>query len=323
MRKNLAQRTQNTICNIQEKMKQKVIVTGGAGFIGSHIVDALVREGFSVHIIDDLSTGKKENINPEAVFHHVSICDFKKIAPLFKNAVYVFHTAANARIQPSIIDPRSSNESNITGTLNVLVAARDARVKKVIYSASSSAYGSQKHMPLCEDMVPNPQSPYAIQKLVGEIYCKNFTDLYGLPTVSLRYFNVYGPRQLTDGAYATVIGIFLRERLKSKSMPIVRDGRQKRRDYTHVSDIVAGNLRAMKSKKVGQGEVINLGTHSNFSVTEVAELIGGPTKYIPIRPGEAKETLADNTHARLLLGWKPHIRFQDGIHALKKQHGLR
>ncbi len=303
-------------------MKTKVIVTGGAGFIGSHLTDALVKEGYEVHLIDNLSTGKKENINPKAVFHQASICDFEAIAPLFKGVAYVFHAAANARIQPSIIDPRSSNESNITGTLNVLVASRDAKVKKVIYSASSSAYGTQKSMPLREDMIANPQSPYAIQKLVGEMYCKNFSSLYGLPTVSLRYFNVYGPRQLADGAYATVIGIFFRERLAGRPLPIVRDGRIKRRDYTHVSDIVRGNICAMKSKKAGKGEVINLGTHSNYSVVEVARHIGGLALFIPKRLGEAKETLADISRARRLLGWKPRVRFEDGIAALKKLHKL-
>jgi len=302
--------------------KIKAIVTGGAGFIGSHITDALIQEGYEVHVIDDLSTGKKENINPKAVFHQASICDFNAIAPVFRGAGYVFHAAANARIQPSIIDPRSSNESNITGTLNVLVASRDAKVKKVIYSASSSAYGTQKRMPLHEDMTPNPQSPYAIQKLVGEMYCKNFSSLYGLSTVSLRYFNVYGPRQLADGAYATVIGIFFRERSAGRPMPIVRDGRIKRRDFTHVMDIVAGNMRAMKNKKVGNGEIVNLGTHSNYSVVEVARLIGGPVLFIPKRLGEAKETLADNSRARRLLGWKPKVAFEDGIAALKELHKL-
>jgi nucleoside-diphosphate-sugar epimerase len=303
-------------------MKSKVIVTGGAGFIGSHITDMLVRDGYMVHSIDDLSTGKIQNINPKAKFHHYDIRNFNAIAPLFKQTEYVFHTAANARIQPSITDPRSSNESNITGTLNVLVAARDAKVKNVIYSASSSVYGTQKKMPLHEDMIPNPQSPYAIQKWVGEIYCKNFSDLYGLPTVSLRYFNVYGPRQLVEGAYATVVGIFFRERITGKPMPVVKDGRIKRRDYTYVSDIVQGNLLAMKSKRVGKGEVINLGTHVNHSVVEVAEAIGGKYKFIPKRLGEAKETLADNTKAQRLLGWKPCVRFEDGIMELKKIHNI-
>jgi len=303
-------------------MKKKIVVTGGAGFIGSHLTDTLIADGYDVHIIDNLSTGKKEHINPKAVFHQVDIRNFETIAPLFKNAAYVFHTAANARIQPSIIDPRSTNESNIVGTLNVLVAARDAKVKKFIYSASSSAYGTQKIMPLDENMVPNPQSPYALQKLVGEMYCKNFTALYGLPTVSLRYFNVYGPRQATEGAYTTVVGIFLRERIAGKPMPVVKDGRVKRRDFTYVSDIVAGNILAMKSAKVGKGEVINLGTHTNHSVVEVAKCVGGPYVFIPQRLGEAKETLANNSKARRLLGWKPRVVFEDGVATLKELHKL-
>lgn len=302
-------------------MKQKVVVTGGAGFIGSHIVDALVQKGYAVHVIDDLSTGKEENINAKALFHHVDIRDFHAIMPIFKNAAYVFHAAANARIQPSIIDPRSSHDTNITGTLNVLVASRDAHVKKVIYSASSSAYGTQKTMPLREDMIPNPQSPYAVQKLVGEMYCKNFTDLYGLPTVSLRYFNVYGPRQLTEGAYATVIGIFLRERAIAHPMPVVEDGHKKRRDYIHVLDIVRGNMFAME-RAVSKGEVINLGTGKNYSVVEVANSIGGPYEYIPKRLGEAKETRADISRARKLLGWRPSLALEDSIAELKKLYGV-
>ena len=177
-------------------------------------------------------------------------------------------------------------------------------------------------MPLSEDMTANPQSPYAIQKLVGEMYCKNFSSLYGLPTVSLRYFNVYGPRQLAEGAYATVIGIFFRERTVGHPLPIVQDGRIKRRDYTHVFDVVEGNICAMKSKKVGKGEVINLGTHSNYSVVEVARYIGGKSVFIPKRLGEAKETLADNSRARRLLGWKPKVKFEDGIASLKELHKL-
>ena len=303
-------------------MKAKVIVTGGAGFIGSHIVDALVGEGYTVHVIDNLSTGNKKNINPRAVFHKADICAFESIAPLFQGAEYVFHTAALARVQPSIQNPRQSNQINITGTLNVLLAARDAKVKKVIYSASSSAYGSQPVVPYREDMPTHPQSPYALQKLLGEMYCKLFSELYGLPTVSLRYFNVYGPRQKADGAYATVVGIFLRERMAGEPLTIVKDGRTKRRDYTHVSDIVHGNIRAMKSPKVGKGEVINLGAGRNYSVVEVARMVGGRHVFIPARLGEAKETLADYAKAKRLLGWKPLVQFTDGLAALKKEFGI-
>lgn len=303
-------------------MKTKVIVTGGAGFVGSHIVDALITDGYEVHVIDNLSTGSKKNLHPQAIFHKADIRKLKNIAPFFKEVQYVFHTAALARIQPSIQDPISSNEVNITGTLNVLLAARDANVKKVIYSASSSAYGSQSMLPYQEDMIPHPQNPYALQKLAGEMYCRLFSELYDLPTVSLRYFNVYGPRQKADGAYATVIGIFLRERMAGEPLTIVKDGKTKRRDYTHVSDIVRGNMLAMKSNKVGKGEVVNLGAGKNYSVVEMARMIGGHQVLIPMRRGEAKETLADYSKAKRLFGWKPQVRLEDGLQTLKKELGV-
>lgn len=303
-------------------MKTRVIVTGGAGFVGSHIVDALIARGYNVHVIDNLATGSKKNLHPEAVFHKADIRGLKSIAPFFAGARYVFHTAALARIQPSIRDPIAPHEVNSTGTLNVLLAARDAKVRRVIYSASSSAYGTQHTLPYREDMVPHPQNPYALQKLTGELYCRLFSELYGLPTVSLRYFNVYGPRQKTDGAYATVMGIFLRQRMAGEPLTVVNDGKIKRRDYTHVSDIVRGNMLAMKSTKVGKGEIINLGAGKNYSVVEVARMVGGPRVFIPVRLGEAKETLADYSKARRLLGWKPLVQFEAGLIALKKECGV-
>lgn len=300
----------------------KIVVTGGAGFIGSHIVDALIQEGHRVVVVDNLSTGRQENLNPRARFYKLDICNLKRIRPLFRGVDYVFHAAAMARIQPSIMNPIPSHNANATGTLNILVASRDAKVKKVIYSASSSAYGSQRTLPYRENMICQPQNPYAIQKFLGELYCKNFSELYGLPTVCLRYFNVYGPRQTMEGAYATVVGIFLRQRLRGEPMTVVKDGRAKRRDYTHVDDIVRGNILAMKNKNVGKGEVMNLGTGKNYSVVEVANLIGGPYTFIPKRLGEARATLADFSKARRLLGWRPTVLFEDGIQALKKEYGL-
>src|SRR3989344_7910928 len=193
--------------------KKKYIVTGGAGFIGSHITDMLIADGHEVHIIDNLLTGKRERINPKAVFHELDIRDAEKIQPVFSGVDGVFHTAAQPRMQYSIEQPKLTNDINITGTLNVLLAARDAGVKRVVYSASSSAYGKNNPMPLKEDMPPEPIIPYAIQKRVGEQNCRMVSMFYGLETVSLRYFNVYGPRQTTakDGPYATVIGIFLEQ----------------------------------------------------------------------------------------------------------------
>ncbi len=297
----------------------KYIVTGGAGFIGSHVTDALIKRGDEVHIVDNLLSGKRERINPQATFHEVDIRDFEKLPNIFRGAAGVFHLAAQPRMQYSIKEPRLTNDINITGTLNILLAAREAQVKRVVYSASSSAYGSKNPMPLREDMPPEPIIPYAIQKQVGEQYCRMVSKFYGLETVSLRYFNVYGPRQTTDadGPYATVIGIFLGKRAKGLPMTIVPNGTQ-RRDFTHVYDIARANIVAMESSKVGSGEVINVGTGKNYSVLEVAEIIGGPKEFCDPRKGEVFETLADITKAKELLGWEPNVSFEDGIKELKQ-----
>lgn len=300
--------------------QQKFIVTGGAGFIGSHITDMLVEDGHEVHVVDNLLSGKRERVHPRAVFHEIDIRDAGKLLPVFSGAAGVFHAAAQPRMQYSIQQPQLTNDINITGTLNVLLAARDAGVKRVVYSASSSAYGARHPMPLIEDMSPEPIIPYAIQKRVGEQYCQMVSRFYGLETVSLRYFNVYGPRQTTDedGPYATVIGIFLGQRQKGKPMTVVPDGHQ-RRDYTHVTDVARANLAAMVSPHVGKGEIINVGTGTNYSVLEVANMIGGEWKFTDPRQGEVWETLADITRARELLGWEPKILFEEGIGDLKKE----
>ncbi len=312
--------------------KTKIIVTGGAGFIGSHVVDRLVNEGYFVTVLDNLSTGKKSQINKKAKFINADIKNLKEIKKYFKEADYVFHLAARARIQPSIIDPAPTFDDNIIGTLNVLLASRNAGVKKVIYSASSSAYGDQKSFPLREEMREDFKSPYSLSKYVGEKTCELFSKLYGLKTVSLRYFNVYGPRQLTDGAYATVVGIFIKQLQNGKPLTIVNPGTI-RRDFTHVSDVVEANILAMKSQKIGMGEVINIGCGNNYSINEVASLILRNKKpeirfaganflskphavYIPERSGESKITLADNKKAQQLLGWKPKVSFEDGITSL-------
>jgi len=301
----------------------KYVVTGGAGFIGSYIVDMLISRGDEVHVIDNFLTGKRERLNPKATLHEVDIRDAKKLPPIFKGAAGIFHTAAQPRMQYSLKEPRLTNDINITGTLNVLLAARDAGVKRVVYSASPSAYGRKDKMPLSEDMRPEPIIPYAIQKRVGEQYCEMAARFYGLETVSLRYFNVYGPRQTTavDGPYATVIGIFLEQRVQGMPMSVVPDGTQ-RRDFTHVTDVARANLLAMESGKVGKGEIINIGTATNFSVLEIAEMISGSWKFIESRQGEASETLADIRKAKELLGWEPKVSFKDGISELKKFHHI-
>lgn len=300
----------------------KVVVTGGAGFIGSHVADALVERGFDVHVVDNFSTGKRERLNPKAVLHEADIRNKGSMGPIFAGAEFVFHLAALARVQPSILNPQPSHETNINGTFNVLSLAHDAGVKRVIYSASSSAYGGQDRLPLTEDMTPRPMSPYALQKLVGEYYCRLFSDLYGLGTVSLRYFNVYGSRQTmaSDGPYATVVGIFLEQRQNRQPFTIVPDGEQ-RRDFTHVRDVVAANLLAMDSPRAGHGEVVNIGTGRNYSIREIADFIGGPSVFTAPRV-EPKETRADITRARELLGWEPEVRFEDGIAELKRLFGL-
>jgi len=298
----------------------KCLVTGGAGFIGSNLVDELIKQDNEVIIIDNLSTGKKENINSKAEFHQADIRDLKKIKPLFNNIDYVFHLAAFARVQPSIEDPITANDINLNGTLNVLISARDAKVKKVVYSASSSAYGDQNKMPLREDMPVHALSPYGLQKYIGELYCSLFNEIYGLPTVSLRYFNIYGNRQVLEGAYCLVMGIFMRQRLAGEPMTITNDGEQ-RRDFTSVVDAVKANILAAKSNKVGKGDVINIGTGKNYSVNELAKMIGGPTKFIGNRI-EPKETLADNSLAKKLLGWKPTVNLIEWLKEYKKEIGI-
>ncbi len=329
---------------------KKAIVTGGAGFIGSHVTDALVKEGFNVVVIDNLTTGKRTQVNRAAKFVKADIRDLKKIKPYFKGVDLVFHLAARARIQPSIQDPATTFDHNVAGTLNVLLAARDAGVKRVIYSASSSSYGDQNTLPLYEDMSPKFKNPYALSKYVGEELCRLFSSLYNLETVSLRYFNVYGPRQLTSGAYATVMGIFLKQLKDGKPLTIVGDGKIKR-DFTYVSDVVRANILAATSSRVGKGELFNIGAGHNFSINEVASMVlaedrpqvmggvqartvaiensqpeailaaaikKGRVKYIPARPGETKITLANNSRARELLGWKPSVALEEGMAILRK-----
>lgn len=304
-----------------KKKSEKVVVIGGAGFIGSHMVDALVENGYETHILDNLSGGKKENLNPKAVFHNADIRNLEEVKPIIKDAKCVFHLAALPRVQYSIEHPAETNEVNVTGTVNVLIAAKEGGVKRVIYSASSSAYGDQKTMPLLETMTPNPKSPYGLQKYIGELYCRVWSEVYGLETVSLRYFNVYGSRMNPDGAYALAIGKFLKQRKARKPLTICGDGTQTR-DFTNVSDVVRANLLAAESKKVGKGEVINIGAGRNFSVNQLAKLIGGEVVHESPRV-EPHDTLADSSLAKKLLGWKPEVTLEEGIAELKKLYGLK
>ncbi len=295
------------------------IVTGGAGFIGSHLVRSLSDEGYIVHVIDNLVSGKKEAVDKRATLHIADIADFdglKKVFAGIPEVDFVFHLACRPRVQFSIDFPRETNDVNITGTLNVLVVARDAKAKRVIYSASSSAYGDQPVLPLVETMPTAPQSPYGLQKYVGELYAKMFTTVYGLPTVSLRYFNVYGPGQDPNGSYAQAIPKFLDQKRRNVPITITGDGDQ-RRDCTHVSDVVRANMLAAISQNVGKGEAINIGGGKDYSMNEVAKLIGGPVQYIPARL-EPRNTRAGVALAKKLLGWEPRVSLEQGIAELKK-----
>lgn len=292
-----------------------VLVTGGAGFIGSNLVDALLDRGARVRVLDNLSNGKREFVNPRAEFHELDIRNPEAMKPAFAGVDTVFHLAALPRIQFSIDYPVLSNETNVTGTLNVLLAARDAGVGRVIYSSSSSVYGNQQSLPLHEQLCAKPLSPYALQKFIGEEYCRIFSGILGLQTVSLRYFNVYGPRQSAEGAYATVIPIFLSKKSMGAPLPITSDGEQTR-DFTHVSDVARANILAAESETVGAGEVINIGGGKEYSVNAVAKMIGGETVSIPARPGEVRCTCADTRRAKELLDWEPTMQLEQGLREL-------
>ena len=295
----------------------KVLVTGGAGFIGSNLVDKLINEGHKVFVIDNLSTGKKENLNKKAIFYKADICDLNKILPLFKGIDYVFHLAANPRVMFSVENPIESHKVNVNGTLNVLYASYKNKVKRLIFASSAAVYGDIKKLPLKENMTPKPISPYGLHKLIGEFYCKLFSNLYNLETVCLRYFNVYGPRMDPNGPYALVIGKFLKLRKENKSLTIYGDGKQTR-DFVYVDDVVRANILAMKSKKVGRGEVINICSGKNYSINYIAKLIGGKKIYLSARKGEIKHALGDNSLAKKLLSWKPEISLEEGIKKCKE-----
>jgi len=298
-------------------MNKKVLVTGGAGFIGSHLVDKLIEKGHKVIVLDNLSTGKKENLNPEAEFYNLDICDFAKIRPLFKEVDFVFHLAAIPRVPISVKDPIGTSKVNILGTINVFKAALDGGVKRVVFASSSSVYGEQKELPLRESMIPNPISPYGLQKLVGEQFAKLFTKLYKLPIVCLRYFNVYGPRVDFDSDYSLVIGKFLKQRAEGKPLTIYGDGEQTR-GFCFVDDVVEANILAMESEKLKGGEVLNIGSEKSHSINYLAEIIGGEKVYLPPRKGDPLHTKADITLAKKLLGWEPKISFEEGIKITQK-----
>ncbi|MDY6836058.1 MAG: SDR family oxidoreductase [Chloroflexota bacterium] len=300
---------------------KRVVLTGGAGFIGSHLADELVERDYFITVLDDLSSGQLENleelrINSKKVeFIQGTITDLSLLKSLFNNSLYVFHQAAIPSVPRSVDDPISSHEVNLTGTLNVLIAARDCGVKKVVYASSSSAYGDTPTLPKHEDMIPHPQSPYAVTKLAGEYYCDVFQETYGLSTACLRYFNVYGPRQNPDSQYAAVIPKFVRSALDENSPVIFGDGEQTR-DFTFVKDVANMNILAAENQKATG--IFNVGTGESISINQLArlivEIIGKDVQpeHLPERTGDIKHSLADISRAKRI-GHTPKYNLRQGL----------
>lgn len=297
-------------------MKKRSIVTGGSGFIGSHIVDKLIDLGHEVLVIDDHSATCHEYFysNSKATYYVTSITN-SNIEKLFEGVDYVFHLAAEARIQPSFENPELTINTNVLGTANVLKYAAKHNVKKVIYSSTSSSYGLINAIPLSEDMPTDCLTPYSITKVAGENLCKVYSRTYGLDTIILRYFNVYGGRQPTKGQYAPVVGLFQKQFKQGKPFTIVGDGLQSR-DFTHISDVVEANVRAMKKDGWLGGEIFNIGTGKNFTMIDLISIIegeGAVYTVLPERKGEARHTKADNSKAKRILNWEPKVKLEDWL----------
>ena len=296
------------------------LVTGGAGFIGSHLTDELVRRGEKVRVVDNLSTGKRHNLaqHPGLEFVEGDLADPDVARRAMVGVEYVLHQAAIPSVPRSVLDPVSSNRANVDATLNVLVAARDAGVKRLVYAGSSSAYGNTPTLPKTETMPNAPLSPYALQKLVGEQYCQLFTRLYGLETVTTRYFNVFGPRQDPSSPYSGVISLFISALCDGRPPTIYGDGEQTR-DFTYVANVVDGVLRAAQAPGAS-GEVINVATAGRISLKQLFEAVrtlvgaaGLEPIYADVRAGDVKDSQADIDKAHRLLGYQPIVRFEDGL----------
>ena len=297
---------------------RRAVVTGGAGFIGSHMVDLLVDRGFHVVVIDSLVTGRRENLaghagNPHVELRTVDMCELEPDDNAFHGADYVFHFGGIGDIVPSIERPLDYMRSNVDGTLAVLEASRRAAVRKVIYAASSSCYGLARELPTTESAAITPEYPYALSKWLGECAALHWAKVYRLPVNSIRMFNVYGPRVRTSGAYGAVFGVFLAQKLHGKPLTVVGKGTQ-RRDFVFVTDVVRAFLLAAESDAVG--EVFNLGSGHPQTVNRLVELIGGEVVHLPERPGEPDCTWADIGKIRSRLGWEPRVSFGDGVRAM-------
>lgn len=297
------------------KLTKKVVVTGGAGFIGSHLVERLINDGCSVTVLDNFSTGRIENLdsvknNPHLEVVKADITNFSQIKNHFANTDWVFHIAALADIVPSIQEPLKYHKSNVDGTIAVLEAARYSHVKRFIYAASSSCYGIPDKFPTPETAAIRPMYPYALTKYLGEQYVLHWSKVYKFPCVSLRLFNVYGPRSRTSGTYGAVFGVFLAQKLASKPYTIVGDGRQTR-DFVFVSDVVDAFIKASASDV--QDEIFNVGSGKTYSINNLVKLLGGNISYIPKRPGEPDTTFAQIEKIKKTLKWQPRVSFEEGV----------
>jgi UDP-glucose 4-epimerase len=299
----------------------RILVTGGGGFIGSNLVERLLRDGHDVRVIDNFATGRRENLLPfvpDAELVEGDVRSYERVHKAMEDCEVVLHQAALPSVPRSIQDPLTSDAVNVTGTLNVLLTARDAGVRRVVFASSSSAYGSNPTLPKSEDLVPSPISPYAVAKLAGEHYCRAFTDVYGLETVALRYFNVFGPRQDPLSQYSAVVPKFITAVLNGSSPLVHGDGSQSR-DFTYIDNVVEANLLAMDAGPEAVGEVFNIACGTQVSLNELLDLIGQVTgrevaaEYGSARPGDVLHSSADISKAQGLLGYVPHVGLQEGL----------
>ena len=295
------------------------IITGGAGFIGSNLTDHLVRIGHKVTVLDNFVSGKKSNLahhkKKDVKIIRIDISKNKNLDKYFKGADYVFHLAGLAEIIPSIKNPKKYFDNNVIGTLNIVKAAKKIKIKKLIYAASSSCYGTPKNFPTSEKSKIDLKHPYAATKFMGEELIMEYASRFGMPNISLRFFNVYGPRLNTSGQYGAVIGNFLSQIKNKKPLTIVGNGKQTR-DFIHVDDLSNAFIRIIKSKVVNK--VYNLGSGKRTSINTIAKIFGGKKKFIPIRPGEPKNSLANISKIKKEINWKPEITIEEGIKKLLK-----
>ena len=292
----------------------KVIVTGGNGFIGSHLVDELVSDGYEVHVIDNLSAVSNEKFyfNDNAINHKIDILDREKIDSIFKNAHYVFHLAAESRLQTAISNPTYAYNVNVLGMLNILEACKKHKIKRLLYSSTSSVYGLTNNFPTSENNELSLLNPYSLSKFFGEKMCENYSNDYNLDIIIFRYFNVFGERSPIKGQYAPVIGIFLNQKNTNRKLTVVGDGTQ-RRDFVHVSDVAKVNILGMNSPNSFKSDIFNIGSGENYSINEITKFIGGDSINIAKRPGEAKNTLSDITKVKTILGFNPSIDLKKWI----------